>query len=200
MSIGCSVAVLLTFATGCSDDGPPQGLAASEHTDPGFASSASALTTSTTNASLAGMPPTFFAETRDHRIAVVSSSTGEVERYLTDPQAGGGAGGFTLSPDGKTLFLSRGDGTCAGHVAKMDLVSGGEEPIPGNVPPANAVDSGLSLRPDGGAVAFSRYHCDTGVIDLVILRARRRRINPLPSSGRVPQSELVLNRVPRSTA
>ena len=173
VSIGCAVA-LVAFASGCGDDGPSQRLSASQQTGSESGSSAPASSTSVPNASVAGMPPTFFAETHDSRIAIVSSSTGEVARYLTEPQPGGGAGGFTLSPDGNTLFLSRGDGTCAGHVAMIDLVSGREGPIPGdsappNLPPPNAVDSGLSLRPDGGAVAFSRYRCDTRATDLVII-------------------------------
>jgi hypothetical protein len=116
-----------------------------------------------------GAPATFFAETRDERIAIVSTSSGDVVRFLTDSQPGGGAGGFSTSPDGNTLYFSRGDGTCAGHVAQIDLVNGGETAVPGASPPTNAVDSGLSVRPDGGAVAFGRYHCDTRVTDLVIV-------------------------------
>jgi hypothetical protein len=135
--------------------------------------------TSTTSVPVPGKPATFFAETKDQRIAIVSSTNGEVVRYLTDQQPGGGAGGFALSPDGKTLYFSRGLGTCAGQVSKLDLATGTEKalvppPVTSAPPPTDGlehsvVDGEVSVRPDGRALAFGRYHCDTRVADLVIV-------------------------------
>ena len=110
--------------------------------------------------------PTMFVAERDGRIVVVSAETGRVERYLTARQPGGGAKEPALSPDGRTVWFSRGDGTCAAHLASVPLAGGKEEQLPGS---GEAGPEGTPLpRPDRPHIAYSRADCKESTAALIV--------------------------------
>jgi hypothetical protein len=112
-----------------------------------------------------GQPAQFVAE-RGGRIAVVSAETGRVQRYLTAPQPGGGAGQPALSPDGRTVWFSRGDGSCAAHLASVPLAGGKEEKLPGS---GEAGPESTPLpRPDRPHIAYSRADCKEATAALIV--------------------------------
>ena len=78
-----------------------------------------------------GLPAEFVAELHA-RIVVVSAATGRVVRRLTADQAGGGASDPAVSPDGRTVWFSRGDGSCAAHLASVPAAGGPERSLPGS--------------------------------------------------------------------
>ncbi|MGH9008604.1 MAG: hypothetical protein ACRDYF_02020, partial [Acidimicrobiia bacterium] len=103
-----------------------------------------------------GRPAQFLAE-RDGGIAVVSAETGRVDRWLAAEQPGGGAKEPALSPDGRTVWFSRGDGSCAAHLASIPLSGGKEEKLPGS---GEAGPEGTPLpRPGQPHIAYSRIDC-----------------------------------------
>jgi dipeptidyl aminopeptidase/acylaminoacyl peptidase len=103
------------------------------------------------------MPARFVAEA-DGRIVVVSVQNGRVERHLTDRQTGGGAADPAVSPDGRTVWFSRGDGTCAAHLASVPLAGGKEQAVPGS---GEAGPENQPLpRPGRAQIAFARSDCD----------------------------------------
>ena len=103
-----------------------------------------------------GRPAQFLAE-RDGGIAVVSAETGRVDRWLATEQPGGGAKEPALSPDGRTVWFSRGDGSCAAHLASIPLAGGKEQKLPGS---GEAGAEGTPLpRPGQPHVAYSRIDC-----------------------------------------
>lgn len=103
------------------------------------------------------MPARFVAET-DGRIVVVSVETGRVERHLTTQQSGGGAADPAVSPDGRTVWFSRGDGTCAAHLASVPVAGGKEQALPGS---GEAGPENQPLpRPGRAQIAFARTDCD----------------------------------------
>jgi hypothetical protein len=112
-----------------------------------------------------GRPAQFVAE-RNGRIVVVSAETGRVERYLTAQQPGGGAAQPALSPDGRTVWFSRGDGSCAAHLASVPLAGGKEEKLPGS---GEAGPEGTPLpRPDRPHIAYSRADCKEPTAALIV--------------------------------
>ena len=103
-----------------------------------------------------GRPAQFVAE-RDGRIVVVSAATGRIDRYLTGQLPGGGAEEPALSQDGRTVWFSRGDGSCAAHLASVPLAGGKEEKLPGS---GEVGPEGTPLpRPDRPHIAYSRIDC-----------------------------------------
>lgn len=104
------------------------------------------------------MPARFVAEVRG-RIAVVPVATGRVERHLTGTdKQGGGAKDPTVSPDGRTVWFSRGSADCAAHVASVSVKGGNEEQLPGSGE-AGAERRPLP-RPGRAQIAFARSDCD----------------------------------------
>jgi len=102
--------------------------------------------------------PTRFVAEADGRIVVVSIENGRVERHLTDRQSGGGAADPAVSPDGRTVWFSRGDGTCAAHLASVPVAGGKERAIPGS---GEAGPENQPLpRPGRAQIAFARSDCD----------------------------------------
>jgi hypothetical protein len=103
-----------------------------------------------------GRPARFVAES-DGRIVVVSAQTGRVERYLTNQLPGGGAEEPAVTPDGRTVWFSRGDGSCAAHLASVPVTGGKEEKLPGS---GEAGPEGTPLpRPSQPHIAYSRIDC-----------------------------------------
>ena len=103
-----------------------------------------------------GRPAQFLAEL-DGGLAVVSAETGRVDRWLTTEQPGGGAKEPALSPDGRTVWFSRGEGSCAAHLASIPLAGGKEEKLPGS---GEAGPERTPLpRPGHPHIAYSRLDC-----------------------------------------
>ena len=104
------------------------------------------------------MPARFVAEAGG-RIVVVSVRTGQVEKYLTaGHEPGGGAADPHVSPDGRRVWFSRGEGDCAAHLASVPLGGGREEPVPGSGE-AGPEERPLP-RPGHAQLAFARTNCD----------------------------------------
>jgi hypothetical protein len=103
-----------------------------------------------------GRPAQFVVE-RDGGIAVVSVETGRIDRWLVAEKPGGGAKEPALTPDGRTVWFSRGDGSCAAHLASIPLSGGKEEKLPGS---GEAGPEGTPLpRPGYPHIAYSRIDC-----------------------------------------
>ena len=113
----------------------------------------------------AATPARFVAE-HGGRLVVVSAETGRIERVLTAPQPGGGAHEPALTADGRAVWFSRADGTCAAHLASVPTAGGAEQRLPGS---GEAGPEGNPLpRPGRAQVAFARTDCDDGGGTLVI--------------------------------
>jgi hypothetical protein len=106
------------------------------------------------------LPARFVAETGG-RVAVVSADTGRVERYLTAEEPGGGAEDPAATPDGRTVWFSRGDGACAAHIASVPVAGGPEQKLRGS---GEAGPEATPLpRPGRAHLAWSRTDCkDSG--------------------------------------
>jgi hypothetical protein len=103
-----------------------------------------------------GRPAQFVAE-HGGRIVVVSAETGRIDRHLTGQLPGGGAEEPALSPDGRTVWFSRGDGSCAAHLASVPLAGGKEEKLAGS---GEAGPEATPLpRPSRPHIAYSRIDC-----------------------------------------
>lgn len=112
-----------------------------------------------------GLPARFVAGV-DGRIAAVSAETGRVDRYLTAEHLGGGAEEPTVSPDGRTVWFSRGDGSCAAHIASVPTAGGSEKALPGS---GEAGPEGTPLpRPGQAQLAWSRTDCQDSAEALVV--------------------------------
>jgi hypothetical protein len=112
-----------------------------------------------------GRPGQFVAE-QDGRIVVVSAETGRVERHLTDQLPGGGATDPALSPDGRAVWFSRGDGSCAAYLASVPLDGGKEEKLPGS---GEAGPESRPLpRPERPHIAYARGDCKDSSAALIV--------------------------------
>jgi len=112
-----------------------------------------------------GRPAQFVAE-NDGRIVVVSAETGRVDRELTVEGPGGGAKEPALTPDGRTVWFSRGDGSCAAHLASVPVAGGKEEKLPGS---GEAGPEGTPLpRPGRPHIAYSRIDCKDPSAALIV--------------------------------
>jgi hypothetical protein len=112
-----------------------------------------------------GMPARFVAEL-DGRIVVVSADTGRVERRLTADLPGGGAADPTVTSDGRGVWFSRSDGTCAAHLAWVPVAGGNEQKLPGS---GEVAAEGTPLpRPGHPQLAYTRYDCQDSNEALVV--------------------------------
>src|SRR2546427_11389584 len=111
-------------------------------------------------------PKTFAAVTLDGRIALVSAATGQVAGYLTAAGPGGGPSELAPTADRKTIYFSRGDGTCAGHLATLAVDGGSEIPLQGSG--LRGPEQWPAARPTGTEIAFARYDCATYKVSLVV--------------------------------
>lgn len=103
------------------------------------------------------MPARFVAETGG-RIVVVAVRTGRVQKHLTASEPGGGAVDPAVSPDGRTVWFSRGDGDCAAHLASVPAGGGREQAVPGSGE-AGPEERPLP-RPGHAQLAFTRTDCE----------------------------------------
>jgi hypothetical protein len=112
-----------------------------------------------------GRPAQFLAE-QGGRIVVVAAETGRVDRYLTGERPGGGAKEPALSPDGRRVWFSRGEGTCAAHLASVPLGGGKEEKLRGS---GEAGHEGTPLpRPGRPHIAYARVDCKEPSAALIV--------------------------------
>jgi len=111
------------------------------------------------------LPARFVAELNG-RIVVVSADTGRVERRLTADQPGGGATGPTVGPDGRTVWFSRADGSCAAHLASVPAAGGAERAVPGSGD--SGPESAPLPRPGRDHLAYARGDCSGPDSTLVV--------------------------------
>jgi len=111
------------------------------------------------------LPAEFVAELNG-RIVVVSASTGRVTRRLTADAPGGGASHPAVGSDGRTVWFSRGDGTCAAHIAWVAAAGGPERGLPGSG--EDGPETTPLPRPGHDQLAYSRADCQGGADTLVV--------------------------------
>jgi hypothetical protein len=106
--------------------------------------------------------------TSDGRIALVSTVTGQVADYLTAALPGGGPSELAPTADRKYIYFSRGDGTCAGHLATVAVGGGPENPLQGSG--LRGPEQWPAVRPTGTEIAFARHDCATSKESLIVAR------------------------------
>jgi hypothetical protein len=158
---------LFLMAAGCS--GPTGATAASVVTGAGFP------------ADFIGVAPATTASTAV--MAVYSAASGHLIRTLTVPMPGGGVGVPQLSPDGRTVIFSRGQGSCAQTIDTVPFRGGRERVLvamtgTGNhaINPGNPSDSA-----DGRYLVYDTVPCDPSepaLLHVRDLRTGRERTGP----------------------
>jgi len=119
--------------------------------------------------------------TLDGRIALVSRATGQVAGYLTAALPGGGPSELAPTADHKTIYFSRGDGTCAGHLATVAVDGGAEQALQGSG--LRGPEQWPAVRPDGNTIAFGRYDCATHQESLILARLDSRSEQRFPAGS-----------------
>lgn len=151
---------LFLIATGCSG---------STATAPRSAPPATVMTTmpATTSVTAAGFPADFigvsWATTPVMAVeAVYSATDGHLIRKLTVPMPGGGLGDPRLSPDGRTVIFSRGQGTCAQTIDTVPFRGGREQVlVPMTGTGNNAINPGdPSYSADGRYLIYDTVPCN----------------------------------------
>ncbi len=151
---------LFLLATGCSG---------STATAPRSAPPATVMTTmpATTSVTAAGFPADFigvsWATTPVMAVeAVYSATDGHLIRKLTVPMPGGGLGDPRLSPDGRTVIFSRGQGTCAQTIDTVPFRGGREQVlVPMTGTGTNAINPGdPSYSADGRYLIYDTVPCN----------------------------------------
>jgi len=108
---------LFLMATGCGGSA-----AVAPHAAP-----PAATATTATSVTAAGFPADFAGVSPDFgTVAVYSATDGHLIRTLTVPMPGGGPGTPRLSPDGRTVIFSRGQGSCAQTIDTVPFRGGRE--------------------------------------------------------------------------
>lgn len=117
--------------------------------------------------------PSQMVAARNGRIAVLSTATGEVVRWLTSEEPGGGAFQPELSEDGKTVVYAQGAGTCSSAVRSVPVAGG----TPTTLVNAGEGSFGHPSR-RGGILAYVRFDCDTAKQEIVV-HAGTRIVEPV---------------------
>jgi hypothetical protein len=110
--------------------------------------------------------PKAMVAARDGRIAVLSTATGSVVRWLTPVLPGGGASEPELSDDGKTVVYVQGTGTCSSEIRSVPVAGGKPTTLVGG-------GEGALSHPTrrGEALAYHRTECQEGGDNqLIVLR------------------------------
>lgn len=98
--------------------------------------------------------PKAMVAARDGRIAVLSTATGSVVRWLTPVLPGGGAYQPELSDDGKTVVYVQGTGTCSSEIRSVPVAGGKPTTLVGGG------EGALNLPTRRGeALAYFRSQC-----------------------------------------
>ena len=121
----------------------------------------------TTSVTAAGFPADFigvsWATTPVMAVeAVYSATDGHLIRKLTVPMPGGGLGDPRLSPDGRTVIFSRGQGTCAQTIDTVPFRGGREQVlVPMTGTGNNAINPGdPSYSADGRHLIYDTVPCN----------------------------------------
>jgi hypothetical protein len=161
---------LFLMATGC---GSPAGLASPAAPT----ATASATAAATAGAAAAGFPADFIGVSWATTpvlsvVAVYSATDGHLIRKLTVPAPGGGMGAPWLSPDGRTVIFSRGQGSCAQTIDTVPFRGGREQVlIPMTGTGNNAVNPGdPSYSGDGRYLIYDTVPCNPAEHTLVHIR------------------------------
>ncbi|HEY4409839.1 MAG TPA: hypothetical protein VGO87_08145 [Acidimicrobiia bacterium] len=112
-----------------------------------------------------GFPAEFVAELNG-RIVVVAAANGRIVRRLTPEAPGGGASGPAVGPGGRTVWFSRGDGSCASHIAFVPAAGGPERSLPGSG--EDGPESTPLPRPGHDQLAYARGDCHGATGTLVV--------------------------------
>jgi len=94
-------------------------------------------------------------------VAVYSTADGHLIRTLTVPMPGGGLGDPRLSPDGRTVIFSRGQGSCAQTIDMVPFRGGREQVlVPMTGTGNNAINpGGPSYSADGRYLIYDTVPC-----------------------------------------
>jgi len=105
-------------------------------------------------------------------VAVYSAADGHLIRKLTVPLPGGGVGAPRLSPDGRTVIFSRGQGSCAQTIDTVPLGGGREQVlVPMTGTGNNAINpGGPSYSADGRYLIYDTVPCSPSGRALVHIR------------------------------
>jgi WD40-like Beta Propeller Repeat len=95
-------------------------------------------------------------------VAVYSAADGHLIRTLTVPMPGGGPGDPRLSPDGRTVIFSRGQGSCAQTIDTVPFRGGREQVL---IPMTGTGNNGIlpgdpSYSADGRYLIYDTVPCD----------------------------------------
>jgi hypothetical protein len=159
---------LFVTATGCSGST----VTAARSAPPATATT----TTEVSAASAASFPADFIADSwavgSSDVVAVYSAANGRLIRKLTVPMPGGGPGAPQLSPDGRTVIFSRGQGTCAQTIDTVPFRGGREQVlIPMTGTGNNAIVPGdPSYSADGRYQIYDTVPCNPSAHPLLHIR------------------------------
>ena len=105
-------------------------------------------------------------------VAVYSAADGHLIRKLTVPMPGGGLGDPRLSPDGRTVIFSRGQGTCAQTIDTVPFRGGREQVlVPMTGTGNNAIIPGdPSYSADGRYLIYDTVPCNPSEPTLLHIR------------------------------
>ena len=105
-------------------------------------------------------------------VAVYSATDGHLIRKLTVPMPGGGLGDPRLSPDGRTVIFSRGQGSCAQTIDTVPFRGGREQVlVPMTGTGNNAIIPGdPSYSADGRYLIYDTVPCGTSGHALLHIR------------------------------
>ncbi len=150
---------LFLLSTGCGG---------STATAPRAAPPATVMTTApaATSVTAAGFPADFVGVSSAATavmavVAVYSAADGRLIRTLTVPLAGGGPGGPLLSPDGRTVIFSRGQGSCARTIDTVPFRGGREQVLVPMTGTGNSavIPGGPSYSADGRYLIYDTVPC-----------------------------------------
>ena len=124
-------------------------------------------TPATTGVTAAGFPADFIGVSWATTpvmavVAVYSAADGHLIRTLTVPLPGGGLGDPRLSPDGRTVIFSRGQGTCAQTIDTVRFRGGREQVL---IPMTGTGNNGIlpgdpSYSADGRYLIYDTVPCN----------------------------------------
>ncbi|HEU0129732.1 MAG TPA: hypothetical protein VFQ85_01915 [Mycobacteriales bacterium] len=142
----------------------------------GGISGAAAVPVTFARATAAAMPETFVSS-RGGRLAVFSTASGKLLRYLTAFEPGGGSTVNEVSADGRTVLYGQGVGTCATEIRSVPVAGGPATTVVRY--PGDAAVGPASRR--GDVLAFGRDRCDSGEREVVIRAGGPDQTYPLPA-------------------
>jgi hypothetical protein len=117
----------------------------------------------TTGVTAGGFPAEFIGVSRADTpiMAVYSATDGHLIRKLTLPLPGGGLRDLRLSPDGRTVIFSRGEGSCAATIDTVPFRGGREQVLVSMTGTGNnvIVPDGASYSADGRFLIYDTVAC-----------------------------------------